>query len=243
MDGMTALVVAAWLVGGFISGVSGIGGAMVAVPLAALFLPVRDVVALSCILNVFMDGTIACLHLRHARLSALVPMLAGALPGSVLGLSILKAVPGAVLQGAVGALLLLFVGWQLAFRRRRARGESGPAGASAGFCAGVLGTAISFDGPPAGVYGLYAGWPPRVFLGTLGVFFIIRGLVTCGLQASAGFYTPEVVHYACYGAPAVVLGTLCSFPVVRHIPADAFRRALMVLIAAAALVCLVRAFV
>ena len=119
-------------------------------------------------------------------------MLAGSVPGSFAGLYILQICSGAVLQGAVGLLLLYYVYWQMTYRAAQ-----GPVshpqmlGAAAGFGAGLLGTAISFDGPPIGAYGLCMGWEPRVFLGTLGVFFVIRGSLTVILQATAGFYTPE----------------------------------------------------
>ena len=103
-------------------------------------------------------------------------------------------------------------------------------------------TAISFDGPPIGAYGLCMGWEPRVFLGTLGVFFVIRGSLTVILQATAGFYTPEVLGYALYGAPGVILGTLLAFPVAKRIPQETFRKVLLVIIGVAGAVCLVRAF-
>ena len=45
-----------------------------------------------------------------------------------------------------------------------------------------------------------------------------------------------------YGIPACVAGALCAFPVVRRIRVDLFRRALMLVIAAAGLVCLWQAF-
>ena len=101
---------------------------------------------------------------------------------------------------------------------------------------------ISFDGPPIGAYGLCMGWEPRVFLGTLGVFFVIRGSFTVILQATAGFYTPEVLGYALYGAPGVILGTLLAFPVAKRIPQETFRKVLLVIIGVAGAVCLVRAF-
>ena len=93
-----------------------------------------------------------------------------------------------------------------------------------------------------GAYGLYAGWTPRIFLGTLGIFFIIRASLTCVLQAGAGLYTPEVLRYAAYGLPATVLGTLCAFPVARKINPERFRTVLRGIIAAAALVCIWRAW-
>ena len=238
----TLLVVCCWLVGGFVSGVTGIGGAMVAFPVAALAIPMHELIPLSCILNVAMDGCLAFLHFRHCRVSALWPMLAGAIPGSFLGLYILQMISGAVLQGAVGVLLLYYVYWQCTLRLRQAHSESAVLGGAAGFGAGLLGTAISFDGPPVGAYALHAGWNPRVLLGTVGVFFLIRSIFSCALQASAGFYTPTVIGYAMYGVPATMLGTLCAFPVIKHIPTEVFRRALLGLIALAGLVCLTRSF-
>ena len=106
---------------------------------------------------------------------------------------------------------------------------------------GLLGTAIAFDGPPVGAYGLCMGWEPRVLLGTLGVFFVLRATVTLVLQGMAGFYTPTVLTCAMYGAPGVILGTCIAFPVVKHISQQAFRKVLLCVIAVAGLVCLVRA--
>lgn len=232
-----------WVLGGFVSGVSGIGGAMVAFPILALFIPVHQLIALTCIINLIMDGCLAVMHFRHCKVSALWPMLAGSVPGSFAGLYILQICSGAVLQGAVGLLLLYYVYWQRTFR-------AGPdplahprmLGATAGFGAGLLGTAISFDGPPIGAYGLCMGWEPRVFLGTLGVFFVLRSSLTVLLQATAGLYTPEVIGYALYGGPGVILGTLLSFPVVKRIPQDTFQKVLLLVIGVAGAVCLVRAF-
>ena len=241
MDIPVLMVVLAWFAGGFISGASGIGGAMIALPIAALFIPIQDVIALSCILNLVMDGMITAMHFRHCKVRALYPLFAGAIPGSIIGLFILQMVPGSMLQGMTGVLLLLFVLWQIRGAVKQG-GESWIKGGLAGFASGVLGSAISFDGPPVGAYGLYAGWAPRVFLGTLGVFFIIRASLTCVLQAGAGLYTPEVLRYAAYGLPATVLGTLCAFPFVKRINPEPFRKLLQGIIAIAASVCIWRAW-
>ena len=232
----------AWILGGFVSGVSGIGGAMVAFPFLAMLLPVHEAIALTCIVNMVMDICLASLHFRFCRVSALWPMLLASVPGSFAGLYILQICSGPVLQGAVGLLLLYYVYWQKTFRARGTIAHPRALGAVAGFGSGLLGTAISFDGPPIGAYGLCMGWEPRVFLGTLGVFFVIRGSLTVILQATAGFYTPEVLGYALYGAPGVILGTLLAFPVAKRIPQETFRKVLLVIIGVAGAVCLVRAF-
>lgn len=217
MPGMTEICVfLAWIAGGFVSGVSGIGGAMVAFPFLVMLLPVHEVIALW-------------------------PMLLASVPGSFAGLYILQVCSGPVLQGAVGLLLLYYVYWQKTFRARGSIAHPRALGAVAGFGSGLLGTAIAFDGPPVGAYGLCMGWEPRVLLGTLGVFFVLRATVTLALQGMAGFYTPTVLTCAMYGAPGVILGTCIAFPVVKHISQQAFRKVLLCVIAVAGVVCLVRA--
>lgn len=235
------VVVCAWFAGGFISGVSGIGGAMFAVPIAAMFIPIQQVIVLSCILNLAMDGGLTLLHFRFCRFKALLPMLAGTIPGSVAGLFILQMVSGQILEGIVGVLLLVFLLWQQFFRIRKKGKESWQIGGLAGCVAGIFGTAISFDGPPVAAYGLYAGWQPRVFLGTLGVFFILRGIFACTLQAYSGLYSPDVIQYALYGFPATLLGTFCAFPVTKKVNPEIFNRILKIIIAIAAAACIYRA--
>lgn len=239
-DSPHLLIFCLWLIGGIVSGVSGIGGTMIAVPIAAIFIPIQEIIPLACILNVVMDGCIATMHFRHCRITALWPLLAGSLPGAIVGIYILQHVPSAILQGTVGALLLYYVYWQHTFRVEKHHNESWSRGSAAGFGAGLLGTAISFDGPPIGAYGLYVGWPPRAFLGTIGVFFVIRASLTCMLQASARLYTPAVLEYALYGIPATALGTLLAFPITKHINQQSFRQILIAVIAVAGLACLAR---
>ena len=236
MPGMTEICVfLAWIAGGFVSGVSGIGGAMVAFPFLAMLLPVHEAIALTCIVNMVMDICLASLHFRFCRVSALWPMLLASVPGSFAGLYILQICSGPVLQGAVGLLLLYYVYWQKTFRARGTIAHPRALGAVAGFGSGLLGTAIAFDGPPVGAYGLCMGWEPRVLLGTLGVFFVLRATVTLVLQGMAGFYTPTVLTCAMYGAPGVILGTCIAFPVVKHISQQAFRKVLLCVIAVAGL--------
>mgnify|MGYP003046785675 CR=1 FL=1 len=241
-DALDIFVFVCWFAGGFVSGVSGIGGTMFAFPFLALAIPMHALIPLSCLVCFFKDACMIAMHVRFCRFDAMPWLLLGAVPGSFAGVYLLQICSGAVLQGAVGLLLLYYVYWQMTYRAAQ-----GPVshpqmlGAAAGFGAGLLGTAISFDGPPIGAYGLCMGWEPRVFLGTLGVFFVIRGSFTVILQATAGFYTPEVLGYALYGAPGVILGTLLAFPVAKRIPQETFRKVLLVIIGVAGAVCLVRA--
>lgn len=203
MPGMTEICVfLAWIAGGFVSGVSGIGGAMVAFPFLAMLLPVHEAIALTCIVNMVMDICLASLHFRFCRVSALWPMLLASVPGSFTGLYILQICSGPVLQGAVGLLLVYYVYWQKTFRARGSIAHPRALGAVAGFGSGLLGTAIAFDGPPVGAYGLCMGWEPRVLLGTLGVFFVLRATVTLVCRAWPVSTRPRCSPAPCTARPA-----------------------------------------
>ena len=235
-DQMSAVwvVFVAWLMGGFVSGLVGVGGAMLAVPVAAQFLSMHDVILISCILNVAMDLGLVVLHLRYCKLSAVWPMWLGALPGSWAGVYLLIYIPDQALRLFVGISLLIFIYWQRLLSVPK-HGQSPVLACLAGFVSGILGSSISFDGPPVAAYALYVGWKPREVLGTLGVFFIVRGLMTVVLQWQAGLYGEVVLNCALPAIPATHLGTLVAFPLAKRMRMATFARILPAILTLAAL--------
>ena len=223
-----AALLVIWCISGFISGVCSLGGAIFAVSAAPFFLPLREVILVSCILNFFIDAGVALMHLRSCLWKSLLPMLATVLPEFWLRI-------------LVGTLLILFSLWT-AFGRVRARRESTGMAAAAGFFAGVFGGSISLDGPPAGIYAVYANWEPRQMLGTLSVFFSIREFFTCILQYRAGLYTPEVIHYSLIGLPACIAGLLLAYPVANRISRNLMQRLVVLIVIIGGITCIARAF-
>lgn len=239
MDPALVAVCTAWFAGAFVGGLCALGTAMVAVPVIALFLPVKTDILIACIQAPALSGLLFLLNWRHCRWKSLIPMVAGIVPGAVAGLWTIQAVPGVWLELAIGILLAFFLCWQQ-FGRTVPGRESWALGIGAGALSGFLGTSISFEGPPVGAYGLYAGWPPREFLGTLGAFYFARAAAGFALQWKAGLYTPEVLHYGLWALPFSLAGTLLAFPVVRAIRIGAFRIILKCVILAGAAGCLGR---
>ena len=101
-DVLDIFVFVCWFAGGFVSGVSGIGGTMFAFPFLALAIPMHALIPLSCLVCFFKDACMIAMHVRFCRFDAMPWLLLGAVPGSFAGVYLLQICSGAVLQGIVG---------------------------------------------------------------------------------------------------------------------------------------------
>ena len=232
----TVTIFASFL-GSFVGALCGIGGYMVIIPIMALVLPIHTVILTCCLSGPFMCLLLCLRYGKHCRWRSLLPMLAGVVPGTFAGVWIISVVQGAVLQLLLGFVLLGFLVWQQYGQGAQGH-ESWQLGGFSGFVAGLLGASVSVDGPPVGAYGLYVGWAPQAFLGTLGPFYFCRSLFACVVQATAGLYTAEIVHLAMFGIVGGFVGTMLTFPLVKRVNVATFRMAVKGVILVAALSCL-----
>src|SRR5262249_61088139 len=98
--------------------------------------------------------------------------------------------------------------------------------ATAGFVAGITGTATSVGGPPIAL--LYQRGDPKVVRATMSVFFfvgVILSLSGLALSGSLG-RTPSLLALAM--APGVVLGYVVGRRTRRSIDREGFRKGLLV---------------
>ncbi len=232
--------ICAWAVGAFICGLCGLGVAIVAVPLMMLVMPVQKVVLIACLTALGLTGVMAVYYHKHCPWKTVLWMIVGAIPGSVVGIYILKYMPARMLEIIVGIMLFFcIVGIQ--FLQNRIRVADRPRNAIiTGFLGGVIGTSITIDGAVVGLYGLLIGLDPMSFLGFTSMFFFLRNVVSDSMQALSGLYTGEIVTYALYCIPASLLGFALSIPLVRKINVNLFRAVVKVVIVLAAIMCLAK---
>ncbi|MFI3271068.1 MAG: sulfite exporter TauE/SafE family protein [Pseudomonadota bacterium] len=232
----------AWFLAGFVNGVSGMGAAMVAVPIIITLIPVHDVVPVSCLIVTAVSGHMAWNFRKGCRFQSLKNMFLGSVPGSLAGLTILLCIQASVLQLLTGTIMILFVLWQCIKKENTIRNpETLPKSVFAGFLSGVLNTSISFGNPPIGAYALHLGWNQEETVGTMNIFSFGAFIIACAFHAFAGLYTKEVLTLAAWGIPASMFGILCSLPVARRINALTFKRILLTVIACAGANCIARA--
>jgi len=227
----------AWFMAGLINGLSGMGAAMLALPIAAMAMPPKLLIPATCLMVLVVSVSTAVFYLKNIRRRAFLALLLGAIPGSLAGLGILLFTPVPFLQISAGAIMVLYTIWQFCHPSFAPHGDSWLSGSIAGFASGLVNTSISFGNPPVAIYSLWAGWSKEDTMGTMNVFTICATILTCTAHASAGLYSMALLPYALVGIPATVIGVCVAHPIAKRIPQESFQRILLVIIAAAGVVC------
>ncbi len=242
MDTDMLPILLSWFTSSLVTGLCGLGGALLAIPVMLFVMPMHDAILVSCITSLPLVCCMGLWYMRQCRKDVLLQLIAGVIPGSFLGLHLLQFLPDSVLQACLGVMTIGFIVF-LHFGEQRLRFRERPAATVlVGFLAGAIGTAICVDGPVIGMYGLMAAWPPPVFLGITSGFFLCRSIVTVFLQWQAGLYTPGIVHYTLYSIPAGLLGFAVSIPLVKRLPVQRFRDMVKFVLVIAGVSCLINAF-
>ena len=179
----TALIVsvAAWFIGSFICGLCGLGVAIIAIPFMIWVLPVQDVVLISCLTLLGMMVGMGLYYMRYCTWKIVLWMALGTIPGSLVGILVLKKVSSSLLELIIGMLLIFCIVGLQAFQDRIKISVRVPYSFGAGILGGIIGTCATIDGPVVGLYGLLAGWKPQQFLAITSVeCAVLKGGCTPG---------------------------------------------------------------
>jgi uncharacterized membrane protein YfcA len=243
--GVTAwalLVVGAFAVGFAKTAVGGVGALAVVAFAAAV--PARD--STGTLLPLLLVGDIVAVRVyhRHADRAVLLRLLPGVLPGLLLGAWFLAIADDTVMRRTIGVILLAMTVLQL-WTRRTAATRTGPhrsnpaitlsAGAAAGFATMTANAA----GPVTTLYLLAAALPMLEFLGTSAWFYLVVNAAKLPFSASLDLVSRDSLVVDALLVPALGLGALVGFAVVRRIDQAQFERAALALSALGAAVLLV----
>lgn len=213
-----------------VQGSLGFGFSLVAAPVLVLVEPMLvpgPVIALLLALTVAMSVR-ECGRIDRVGAAWVV---AGRLPGSLLGLAALTMLPAtALVLGFVGVILigvLLAACGVVVARRPRVLLLTGT-------LAGLMETTASIGGPPVAL--AYRTAAPPVARGTMSIIFVVGATISLlGLAAAGRFGVAELTITALL-APGVLLGLAISGPLRRVVDDGALAPAVLVLAAVSALV-------
>jgi uncharacterized protein len=230
-----AVAATAVVIGSIVQGSIGVGLNMVAAPFVAIVVPEALPAALVLVAVPLAITTVAREH--HALDRVALPwMLAGAVPGTLIGLLIVTRVDTAGLAIIVGVTTLTGVVVSvLAPPVRTTRATS----LAAGFTSNLFGTASAVGGPPVALLFQHRTGP--IARATLGAFFAISAGLSIVGYVAAGTITGDQVLFALALLPFMVAGLWASRHLHPHVDGGWLRPAVLALSAVAGLVAILRA--
>ena len=125
----------------FFRSFSGFGGALLSIPLLALFFPLKFIVPVESVLEVALSLLLVPAAIRKVDRANLMRLLGGAVPGSLLGVYFLDSLGGRQLEMILG---IVIIGVALSLLRRATfkRAPVEPLGASGRHCGWNLGRVV-----------------------------------------------------------------------------------------------------
>ena len=238
--GLIALLAFSLLIAGLLKGVIGVGMPVVAFPLLSMLVDVQTAVMLLSVPLVVSNIPQALEGgLVTQTLWSLAPVLVGMVPGVWIGVAVLLNVDPAVAKTIAGAVVMLVAALTLLAPKLQIKQRLVvPVGLGAGFCGGLLGGIAALSGPLVFIFLLAKGLRGRAFTKEASMFLVVSSvLLALALTSSPRFDWHDVLISTLATAP-VVAGTLVGQKVRDAVPADAFKKlvVLVVLLSGAQLV-------
>lgn len=217
----------------FIRSALGFGDGIVAIPLLALFIPLRVATPLVVMVSVTIAAVVVAQDWRKVHVRSTGWLVAATVAGLPVGLMLLKNGHDRGVKVGLAFLILAFAGYSLLGKRSpELTHDSGWWLLSCGFCAGILGGAYGMNGPPLVVYGAMRRWTAQHFRATLQGYFLpagIAGLVGFWLT---GLLVPAVTHYYLRSLPVLLPAIWLGRMVNHRLHGDVFLKYVYVGLAA-----------
>ncbi|HUR48812.1 MAG TPA: sulfite exporter TauE/SafE family protein [Acidimicrobiales bacterium] len=199
----------------------GFGMNLLAAPLVALIEP-KLVPGPLLVAAVLLTVLIARRNRAHVDWTGLRWVMAGRLPGTLLGALVVASISARGVSIAVGLAVLLAAALSVS---RLALSPKPLTLLGAGLVSGFSGTVSSIGGPPLAV--VYAGQRGAVIRGTLSVIFVIGGLISAMALALVGRLGTQELGLALLLQPPVILGFLASRRLAAHLDAGRTKAAVL----------------
>lgn len=212
------VVLFAWTLGGFISGVTAMGCSLVALPILTLVMPPDRAVLICCVCSGLIPAMLVPFYYRGVILKEISILLGASIPGSILGVLLFESISGRDLRLALAGMLGFFVLWQTigkksTFRLHSYRWAAFPAG----FLGGLVNALTGVPGAIIGVYATLRIWTKENILSMQNTFFALSSLLTVSILAYRGMYSWDIFFDIGCAAPGMLLGIGVSLIAQRYI--------------------------
>lgn len=226
----------------FVRGAFGFGDGLIAVPLLAWSIPVKEAVPLIMLLSIVTSMFGVVRERSSIQLGSLKRAGIFALLSFPIGIVALRWFDERLVTVALGCVLVLLSIWYLT-AVKPPRLTASYWSYIFGFAAGVLGGAYALRGIVFAVYGSLRGWTPAELRATLHGFYLVSSVLVPGGYWAAGLLTPSVLVYVLLlSVPAIFAGWV-GYRVSRSVEASSFKRGLWWLVGASGVWLAIRGFI
>ena len=240
--GELAIVMTAVILGGLIKSITGMGFAIVVIPVVTVVTSLEDAVAIIAIPNLVLNGALAYQARAAWSETRDVPRLVGfGIVGAIGGTLLLFAVPEAVLLVPLVLLIWLYIfSAQRNPTRELAVEQSHRWSPAVGVAAGVAQGAVGISGPIVGAWVHAYRLPKQAAVLSLTMLFLLTGMAQLVVLVAAGAYDRErLVLALSTGVPMLV--TMPAGVWIRdRISTEAFGRAVLGVLALSSVALLYR---
>lgn len=213
------------LMGHFIKGLSGFASALFAIPLLALFLDIKFVVPVFLLFDLISGLILTIQNRRFVDRKSALMILSGLVVGTAVGTYLLVSFGSEALKRIFGVVVILFalkiIIWDNRKTERPVRKVWAPFSGLAGGCTGAM---FGLNGPPMVLYLGHQLKDKQVFRATLYGLFFVDACYRLILYSFNRLITLEVVKFAVYLTPFLLVGLLAGSKLHAKMREDVFRR-------------------
>jgi len=193
--------------------VTGLGAALVCVPLLSLLIDIKTVVPLELIFEVFFGAVIIIKIWGQVKKDILVIMITSSFVGVMVGSKILAYASQNSLRIILSALIFIFaikILFPASTRSSIKKTPNIPFGLLCGFAGGSIGGVTGQQGPPIAIYTENQIEDRGKLRSTLIAIFFINDILRCGVYTAQGLFTQELLTSALYFLPALIAAVICG---------------------------------
>ena len=216
MDAATLQVLAVVFLATLIRSAFGFGEALFAVPLLALFIPLKVAAPLAVLVSITIAAVVVAQDWRKIHLRSTGWLVGATLAGIPVGLLLLTSSHQQAVKIALAVFIMAFAAYSLVGSKPpELKRDSKAWLLGCGFVAGIFGGAYGMNGPPLVIYGAMRRWTAQHFRATLQGYFLPASIIGMGGYWLAGLWVPAVTHYFLLCLP-VILPAVWLGRVINH---------------------------
>jgi uncharacterized membrane protein YfcA len=228
LDSAALALVAITLFAATVNGALGYGFSSLSVPVAVLFYANRVLNPALVIIEIIVNSYALFINRRSVPRvwKRTLPIIAGLVPGVVVGSFLLSTVNPGAIKLITYALLLPLILLQAGGFRRYIHAER-RVGAPLGVGIGILYSMTTISGPPLALMLNNQGFVREDFRASLAIIRIAESTLTGIAYAFLGLYSLQTGSLLVFIAPSVIIGVPLGAFLIRQLAAETFRRVCM----------------